>query len=126
MEKGIAVRIDVKTITSNTLYETLNEMLSNPMYKENVKILSRCFKDQKELPLNRAIWWIEWTLRNPSSMLMNRGKNLNFVQIQSIDVIAVLTVITIAFVCAVLLLLKKAVSCLFRRTDDNVNKMKND
>lgn len=125
MEKGIAGRIDVKALTPDTLYEKLNEMLSNPMYKENVKIIAKCFKDQKELPLDRAIWWIEWALRNPNSFIINRGKNLNFFQIQSIDVIAVLTTITLAFMYVAMLLLKKIVGCVFQRTK-NMNKAKSD
>lgn len=125
MEKGIAGRIDVTTLTSESLYEKLNEMLSNPMYKENVKIISQCFKDQKEPPLHRAIWWIEWALRNPNSFILNRGKNLNFFQIQSIDVIGVLTLIALALMYVVMLLLKKIVGCIFHRTK-NVNKAKNE
>lgn len=126
VEKGIASRVDVKAITSDTLYEKLNEMLSNPMYKENVKILSKHFKDQKEPPLDRALFWIEWAVRNPNSSLLNRGKNLNFFQIQSIDVMGLLTVVTVALMYMVMLLLKKMFNFVFRKTKFVVNKDKSD
>lgn len=111
VEKGIADRIAVKEITSESLLRKLNEMLSNPMYKENMKFVSQHFKDQKEPPLDRAIWWIEWMLRNPRSVLVNRGQNLNFFQIQSIDVIAVLTVITLAVLYVLIFVLKTLLCC---------------
>lgn len=107
VEKGIAGRLNVKTITADNLYQKLNELLSNPMYKENVKIISRCVKDQKELPLERALWWIEWALRNPQSFILNRGKNQNFFQIQSMDVISLLTVLMLTMMYVGALLLKK-------------------
>lgn len=125
VEKGIASRMNVKTITTDNLYEKLNEMLSNPMYNENMKIISKCFKDQKELPLERALWWIEWVLRNPKSIIWNRAKTLNFFQIQSIDVISTLTVVTLIVTYIVVLLLKKIFIFIFQRTKI-ANKDKND
>lgn len=125
MEKGIASRMDVKTITSDNLYEKLNEMLSNPMYKENMKTISKCFKDQKEIPRERALWWIEWALRNPKSLILNRGKALNFFQIQSIDVISTLTVVALTIMYIVMLLLRKIFIFIFRRTK-MTSKNKND
>ncbi len=115
VERGIAGRINVKAITSDNLYEKLNEMLSNPMYKENCRIASQSFRDQKERPLDRAIWWIEWALRNPNSVALNRGKNLNFIQLQSIDVIGVCTVATLVVIYVVWVLLKIFFTCVCRR-----------
>lgn len=98
-------------------------MLSNPMYKENIKTISKCFKDQKEMPLDRAIWWIEWALRNPNSYMVNRGKNLNYIQIQSIDIISVLTVISLVLIYLIWLLVKKILICIFeRKTSENKSK----
>lgn len=93
------------------------------MYKENMKIISKFFKDQKELPLDRALWWIEWAIRNPSPV--NRGKNFNFVQIQSIDVISVLTMLTLTLFYIVMIFLKKIFLFIFSQKKVT-NKDKND
>lgn len=89
-------------------------MLSNPMYKENIKEISKCFRDQKELPLERAIWWIEWALRNPKSHIVNRSKNLNYFQIQSIDVISVLTVVSLTLMYITGIMVKKIFIFIFQ------------
>lgn len=93
------------------------------MYKENIKVMSKYLKDQKELPLDRALWWIEWVLRNPNSYVVNHGKNLNFFQIQSIDVISVLTVTALALTYILWLLVKKIVIFTFQGKK-NENKTK--
>lgn len=43
----------------------LANILERKNYSERVKQLSQAFRDQPKKPLDRAIWWIEWTLRNP-------------------------------------------------------------
>lgn len=125
VEKGIGGRIHVQSINTTTLHDKLIEMLSNPMYKENIRTMSHRFKDQKERPLDRAVWWIEWALRNPNADLLNRSKNLNFLQIQSIDVIGVLTVVALTLLWMMVVLLKKFFICIFGRAK-SVNKSKVD
>ena len=34
-------------------------------FTENAKIISNRFRDQPQKPLDRAVWWIEYILRNP-------------------------------------------------------------
>lgn len=66
-----------------------------------MNLRSKHFRDQPELPLERALWWIEWKLRNPDSNHLNSPANtkLNGIQSNSYDVISVLilTLIMLAF-----------------------------
>lgn len=56
-----------------------------------MKIISRSFRDQKETPLDRAVWWIEWSMRNPNAThLRNVDSNFDFIQLQTLDMLAVL------------------------------------
>lgn len=68
----------------------------NCSYRENIAEMSRNFRDQKEKPLERAIWWIEWSMRHPTADYI-RSPVLKHGQIagNSFDLIAVLTVATI-------------------------------
>lgn len=54
-------------MTTQIIKDKLEALLENPKYSENVKELSVRFRDQKEKPLDRAVWWIEWVLRNPNA-----------------------------------------------------------
>lgn len=69
---------------------------------KNIKILSKVFRDQPELPLDRAVWWTEWLIRNPesSAVLTSPAVNQSFFVRESIDVIFFL-----AFVIFIILLL---------------------
>lgn len=57
-----------------------------------MKLCSKHFRDQPELPLERALWWVEWILRNPNSNHLKSPANtkLNGIQSNSYDVISVI------------------------------------
>lgn len=55
-------------MTTEIVKEKLQLILEDPKYTKNMAELSIRFRDQKEKPLDRAIWWIEWVLRNPNAM----------------------------------------------------------
>lgn len=57
-------------------------------YRENMSSLSKLFRDQKESPLERALWWVEWVLRNPSTLIMqSNAVRLDWLVKYSFDVI---------------------------------------
>lgn len=66
VKSGTAVAVDIQSLTTQILKKAINEVLSNPSYSKNMKIRSKQFRDQKEKPLERAIWWTEYILRNPN------------------------------------------------------------
>lgn len=89
-------------------------MTSNPKYKENIKILSKVFRDQKETPLERAVWWIEWVMRNPfRNVFEGYGQDLNFLQIESVDVISFLTIVCGFLVYVIILITWKCFRIIF-------------
>lgn len=86
-------------------------MLSDPIYERNMREASALFHDQPDPPLERAVWWVEWTLRHPNAThLQSVGHAFNFIQLHSIDVLfAIFTVLLL-----VLVILKKILSALLR------------
>lgn len=66
VKAGTAVAVDIQSLTTQILKKAINEVLNNPGYSKNMKIRSKRFRDQKEKPLERAIWWTEYILRNPN------------------------------------------------------------
>ena len=112
MDKGVAEVLYVKDLTVENIYVKILLMMSNPKYKKKIQMLSERFRDQKETPLQRAVWWIEWTIRNPIRNDFDGPKeDLNFLQIESVDVISFLTI-----VCGILLYVSvKITTCMTRK-----------
>ncbi|KAK7869408.1 hypothetical protein R5R35_000704 [Gryllus longicercus] len=96
---GYAIQIPYKEFSGTTLRNALNEMFSNTRYSENAKHLSRLFRDQPETPLERAIWWIEYTSRHKGAPhLQSAAKDLSWYQYHLLDVYLVILGIVLLFV----------------------------
>lgn len=108
MKKGVAEELLIKDLSSSTLTEKIRLLLSDTKYKNNMVAASNAFRDQKDSPLERGLWWIEWAMRNPDAVhFKSSGTNLSFVEIQSIDVIAFLTLILVVVTFVVLVIIRK-------------------
>ncbi len=115
MQKGIAEQLAIKDLTSASLTEKIGQLLSDGKYKRNILAASKVFKDQKDTPLERGLWWIEWALRNHNAVhFKSSSADLNFIQIQSIDVIALLSLVLVAMVLVVVVVLRKFVNLIIR------------
>ncbi|KXJ75299.1 hypothetical protein RP20_CCG012000 [Aedes albopictus] len=68
--QGAGKRLSIKNVKSSELAGAIREVMTNESYRENMSLLSKVFRDQKESPLERAIWWVEWVLRNPTSQVL--------------------------------------------------------
>lgn len=107
---GFAEKIDFHTMTTSHITEVLRKILDDPKYSLNAKNMSRKYKDQKENPLDRAIWWIEWLLRNPNcDYLRSPVLHLGLIIGNSYDVVAF---IVISSILLLIILIGIFVSCL--------------
>lgn len=93
MNIGVAEGLDFYTITANDIRQALLNVLEDPKYAENAKKASAYFQDQKEKPLDRAIWWAEWVLRNPNNCnyMKSPVPRIGYIVGNSIDIIAFIT-----------------------------------
>lgn len=123
MDKGIAEVLYIKDLTLDNICEKILLMMTNPKYKKKIQIFSNAFRDQKETPLQRAIWWIEWAMRNQiGNVFEGYGGDLNFLQIESVDVISFLTVACGFLIYVTFFIAKKCFRCIFafnRNTETN-------
>lgn len=86
---GVAEKLDYHTMTMEVIKDTLQKVLENPEYLKNSRKVSARFRDQKEKPLDRAVWWAEWLIRNPDcDYLKSPVLQLGIVVGNSYDVIA--------------------------------------
>lgn len=110
-------------MTTDTIKEKLHALLYNPKYFENAKKLSARFRDQKEKPLDRAVWWIEWLLRNPNAneFLRSPVLRLGYIVGNSYDVIAI---ITLALLLLTVVAAKLLIKCFRAFSEDRSNQYK--
>ncbi|XP_031638676.1 UDP-glucuronosyltransferase 2C1-like [Contarinia nasturtii] len=86
---GISEGVDYFSLSKAELKKTLHKVLEDPLYSINALKWSAKFRDQKEKPLDRAVWWIEWLLRNPDcDHLKSPVLQLGFIVGNSYDIIA--------------------------------------
>ncbi|XP_004419188.1 PREDICTED: UDP-glucuronosyltransferase 2C1-like [Ceratotherium simum simum] len=102
--KGVAVEVDLRTMTSSDLLDALKVIINNPSYKESAMSLSRIHHDQPVTPLDRAVFWIEFVMRHKGAKhLRPASHNLTWYQYHSLDVIGFL----LACVAAIMFLVTK-------------------
>ncbi|XP_055054364.2 UDP-glucuronosyltransferase 2C1 isoform X2 [Misgurnus anguillicaudatus] len=110
--KGAAVIMDFNSMKTEDLVDGLNAVINNPLYKENAMRLSRIHHDRPMKPLDEAVFWIEFVMRNKGAKhLRVEAHNLTWYQYHCLDVFAFLFTI----VTAVLYIFFKICKCLIIR-----------
>lgn len=100
VETGMGLKLDIRYLRRDELKATIQKLLTNKEFSRKAQQMSRNFRDQPQKPMERALWWIEYVLRNPdvSFLTSKRLNEMNFVTKHSIDVIAFLTIVVLAVV----------------------------
>ncbi|XP_030046401.1 UDP-glucuronosyltransferase 2A1 [Microcaecilia unicolor] len=89
--KGMAVVLNFNTFEAQDLVDALNTVINNPIYKENAMKLSQIQHDQPIKPLDRAVFWIEFVMRQKGAKhLRPASHHLTWYQYHCLDVIAFL------------------------------------
>ncbi|XP_029400880.1 uncharacterized protein LOC110330325 [Mus pahari] len=97
--KGAAVKVDFETMSTTDLLAALKTVINDPFYKENALRLSRIHHDQPMKPLDRAVFWIEYVMRNKGAKHLRPAlHDLSWFQYHSLDVIGFLLVCVVAVV----------------------------
>ncbi|XP_055315318.1 UDP-glycosyltransferase UGT5-like [Sitodiplosis mosellana] len=110
---GIAEGVDYLSLNHNQIRKTILKVLEDPSYSLNARKWSKRFRDQKEKPLDRAMWYIEWLIRNPDcEYLKSPVLRLGFTIGNSYDIIASITV----FLTLSLIISLKLFSCCVRKS----------
>ncbi|CAG9861575.1 unnamed protein product [Phyllotreta striolata] len=112
---GYAVKLDFATITAEKLLRAIKKIMYDPRYKREVKKRQVLLMDQKEDPLQRAVYWTEYVLRHQGAgHLRSPARHLGVVEYYLIDVALVvlcgLVVFWYSSKCVLKLLVKHFVS----------------
>lgn len=109
-------------MTTPIIKEKLQKVLEDPKYADNAKKLSARFRDQKEKPLDRAVWWIEWLLRNPNAdYLKSPVLRLGIFTGNSFDLIVFITLVSLIIFIVLIKLIVSYTRQIFQDTNQSAN-----
>ena len=84
-------------MTEANLYSNILELLLDPSYSANAVKVGRLLSDDIQSPLERAVFWSEYLIRNGGAKHMESpGKFLGFVKFFQIDLILFLVTVILA------------------------------
>ncbi len=114
--KGTAKIVDIATLDRTVFLEALKEVLHNPSYKENMQRLSKLHQDQPMKPLDRAVFWIEFVMRNRGAPhLRTQAYRMSWIEYHSIDVILTLTAALFIFAFLFIYVIRYLFRVLFKK-----------
>lgn len=62
----LAVKVDFRDLTVESFKAKILQVLDDPKFTENSQKKSKLFKDKPQKPLDTAVWWVEYAIRNPN------------------------------------------------------------
>lgn len=87
--RGAARMLDAATCTTEEFLEALSDILENPTYRQNMQKLSGLHRDQPLHPLDKAVYWIEFVLRNKGARHLHaEAYNMSIYSYYCLDVAA--------------------------------------
>ncbi|XP_037540282.1 UDP-glucuronosyltransferase 2A1 [Nematolebias whitei] len=102
--RGAARVVEVRSLTKENFLEALKDLIENPSYHKNIQHLSLLYRDRPMSPLDEAIFWIEYVIRNKGAAhLKSAGFSLPWYTYFCLDVAAILMAITGTFIWGLVL-----------------------
>ncbi|XP_034039729.1 UDP-glucuronosyltransferase-like isoform X2 [Thalassophryne amazonica] len=94
--RGVGVVLDIRSITTESLLQGLNDVINNTKYKENVEKLSALHNDQPLDPLELSVYWTEFVMRHKGAKHLKAAvHSLNWFQYFTLDVMAFLATVVL-------------------------------
>lgn len=91
---GYAEMVRFQHLTTETLTEKVNLMLSSTKYSDEAKEVSKLFRDNPIDPMSEAMYWIEYTARHPRAKVFRSSASyMPWYVYLHLDIIAVALVI---------------------------------
>ncbi|XP_070820215.1 UDP-glucuronosyltransferase 2A2-like isoform X2 [Chaetodon trifascialis] len=110
--KGAAIIVGFNSMKTEDLRDAINTVINDKPYKESAMWLSSIHHDRPVSPLDEAVFWIEYTMRNKGAKhLRVQAHELTWYQYHSLDVLLLLLTIILFLI---LLFIKTCKFC-FRR-----------
>ena len=96
---GMGRTVDIESMTVESLYDDLTELLVDKSYRVNALSVARRLADQPLTPVDKICFWVDYVVRHRGAVhLRSDAAKLPWYQYLSLDVVIVLVAICIAVV----------------------------
>ncbi|KAK4872337.1 hypothetical protein RN001_014366 [Aquatica leii] len=93
IDNGIGLSLNHRTLNKEQFKKTINEVITNPIYRNTITRLSNLAEDQPMTSLERAVWWVEYVIRHKGTKhLRSPALDIPLYQYYLLDVISVLLI----------------------------------
>lgn len=97
--RGAARMVEANSLTKESFLEAVKDVVENTSYRVNIQRLSRLHRDTPIPPMDTALFWIEYAIRNKGAAhLQPAGYNLAWYSYYSLDVAVFLFAILVSVV----------------------------
>ena len=108
---GYAIMLDWPSLNTSGFINAIDRVMEDTNILKSMQVAHQLFIDQKETPLERAVWWVEYALRHDGAQFLKpQSMNLTFFQYNLIDVILFLSLVLMIMIFLII----KCCKC-FRR-----------
>lgn len=111
VSEGWAVSLDYASLTAQSFADGLKEILGNSTYGRVARRSSKMYRDRPRHPLDTAVYWVEYVLRwNGAGHMQSQAVDLNWLQVNSLDVIGFVLVVLVGAVWLMKIVVKIVLS----------------
>ncbi|CAL8137624.1 unnamed protein product [Orchesella dallaii] len=126
VQKGYGIKLELIGLKEDELTDAVSKILNDDSYKKSVVRVARLFTDRPMSPLDTAVWWVEFLLRNPDSTEFIRPLSVRqswWVRRQ-LDVWAFVFLVAIVIISIPLLILYSVTKLILKKVFSSNNKSK--
>ncbi|XP_072948767.1 uncharacterized protein [Epargyreus clarus] len=106
-QTGFGTVLLYHSINENTVENALLDVLYNESYRIKAKELSTRWKDRPMNPLDSAVFWIEYVIRNNGAdFIKNPARNLSWIAYSMLDLYVFVAAVFLSCVCLVYIIIK--------------------
>jgi glucuronosyltransferase len=110
---GWGAQVSYQDLNEALFSEALENVLHNPKYTTNVKMVANRLRDQPQTPMQKAIFWVEYVLRHDGAYFMqSSAQHLNFIEVHNLDIYATLAAIACLVILIPIIMICKIVKLL--------------
>jgi glucuronosyltransferase len=91
VQEGWGIHIEISELSEGLLKAAIDEVLTNPRYRAEVKAKADLYRDRPQDALTTAVFWVEYVMRHKGAAHMRSPLlDMNFFEQNSLDVLAFL------------------------------------